>query len=188
MLRKGGASAKTLVVLHEGGSHGPQYAKKYPAEFARFQPACQSVDLQKCSAAELLNAYDNTIVYNDSVLHRLIGILKSVQDRPTVMLYMSDHGESLGEGGLYLHGVPMALAPEVQSAVPLLVWASPGFAQRGGAIKPPARFDKPLSHDVIFHSVMGAMGLNSAAYDPENDLFQFTPPPRIQAGTTLPSP
>jgi lipid A ethanolaminephosphotransferase len=172
ILRGGKPDTKTLIVLHQGGSHGPQYAKKYPAEFNRFTPVCQSVDLQKCGSSELLNAYDNTIVYTDDVLHRVIGLLKSVKDRPTVMLYMSDHGESLGEGGLYLHGVPMALAPQVQSSVPLLVWASDEFLRRGGGIKSPSDFGKTPTHDVIFHSVMGAMGLSSPVYVPQNDLFK----------------
>jgi lipid A ethanolaminephosphotransferase len=88
---------------------------------------------------------------------------------------MSDHGESLGEGGLYLHGMPKALAPEVQSAVPLLVWMSDGFVRRGGGTKDPASFGRGLSHDVVFHSVMGAMGLSSDIYLPTNDLFRFKP-------------
>jgi lipid A ethanolaminephosphotransferase len=176
ILRNGKPDSKTLIVLHQGGSHGPQYAKKYPPEFERFKPTCQSVELQKCSSSELINAYDNTIVYTDQVLHRVIGLLKSVKDRPSAMLYMSDHGESLGEGGLYLHGVPMVLAPEVQSTVPLLVWTSDEFAKRGGSTKRPSSFGNRLSHDVIFHSVMGAMGLRSAIYVAEDDLFQSAPP------------
>ena len=177
ILHDGKPDTKTLVVLHLGGSHGPQYAKKYPPEFERFKPACQSVDLQKCSPSELVNAYDNTIVYTDEVLHRVIQLLKSATARPSAMLYMSDHGESLGEGGLYLHGVPMAIAPEVQYMVPLLVWTSDEFVRRGGTLTTPQRFRKPPSHDVIFHSVMGAMGLRSAVYVPENDLFQFITQP-----------
>jgi len=175
LLRNGRDDAKTLVILHQGGSHGPQYAKKYPPEFERFKPTCQSVDLQKCGPGELVNAYDNTIVYTDDLLHRAIQLLKSVKGRPSVMLYMSDHGESLGEGGLYLHGVPMALAPEVQVTVPLIVWMSDDFVRRGGGIKDPAAFRRGPSHDVIFHSVMGAMGLRSTVYAPEKDLFQFIP-------------
>lgn len=174
ILRKGSADAKTLIILHEGGSHGPQYTKKYPPAFERFKPTCQSVELQKCSSTELVNAYDNTIVYTDDVLHRLIELLKTVKDRPTAMLYMSDHGESLGEGGLYLHGVPKAFAPAVQTSVPLIVWASDAFIQQGGGIKDPASFGNRLSQDMVFHSVMGALGLRSKIYRPENDLFRFT--------------
>ena len=109
--------------------------------------------------------------------------LKTVHDRPTVMLYMADHGESLGEGGLYLHGVPKAFAPEVQSAVPLMVWMSDAFVQQGGGAKEPASFGGRLSHDMVFHSVMGALGLRSKIYKPENDLFRFTP---VQAAAGVP--
>lgn len=180
ILHNGKSDTKTLIVLHQGGSHGPYYARKYPPDFERFKPTCQSVELQKCGPGELLNAYDNTIVYTDDVLHRVIGLLNSVKDRPSAMLYMSDHGESLGEGGLYLHGVPMALAPEVQFTVPLLVWTSDKFEKNGGSAKRPSSFGHRLSHDVIFHSVMGAMGLRSTIYVRENDLFQFiTPTPAV---------
>ena len=175
LLRKGKDDAKTLIVLHQGGSHGPQYAKKYPPEFERFKPTCQSVDLQKCGPGVLVNTYDNTIVYTDDFLHRVIQLLKSLKGRPSVMLYMSDHGESLGEGGLYLHGVPLALAPEFQVSVPLIVWTSDEFIRRGGSTKDPKVFRSGPSHDVIFHSVMGAMGLRSTIYTPENDLFRSSP-------------
>ena len=174
-LRGRDRDTKTLIVLHQGGSHGPQYAKKYPPEFERFKPTCHSVELQQCSHEALVNTYDNTIVYNDYFLHRLIGLLKTVSDRPSAMLYMSDHGESLGERGLYLHGLPKYVAPEVQSSVPLLAWMSDDFARRGGAMRSPDSFHEGLSHDVVFHSVMGALGLSSAIYAPENDLFRPTP-------------
>jgi lipid A ethanolaminephosphotransferase len=171
-IHAGSDRTKTLIVLHQAGSHGPLYSKKYPPEFEKFKPACESVELQKCSSAELVSAYDNTIVYNDFFLHRLIQLLKSDERRPVAMMYMSDHGESLGEGGLYLHGVPNAFAPDVQRAVPLLVWMSDEFVRRGGGVNSAARFGKPLSHDVVFHSVMGAMGLGSPVYARADDLFQ----------------
>jgi lipid A ethanolaminephosphotransferase len=174
LLRQGQADTKTLVVLHQGGSHGPQYASKYPPAFERFKPTCHSVELQKCSNAELVNAYDNTVVYTDHVLHEVIGLLRTVHDRPTVMLYMSDHGESLGENGLYLHGVPKSFAPEVQSAVPLVVWMSDEFKRLGASVRPASGFAGGLTHDVVFHSVLGAMGLDSPVYQPANDLFRFT--------------
>jgi lipid A ethanolaminephosphotransferase len=174
-LRNAAHGTKTLVVLHQAGSHGPQYSKKYPPEFEKFKPACKSVELQKCSAEELINAYDNTIVYTDYFLSRVIGLLKTVKDRPSVMLYMSDHGESLGEGGLYLHGIPMAIAPDVQTAVPLLVWTSDDFVRAGKSMKTATTLNKNLSHDVVFHSVMGAMGLSSDVYIPAHDLFSPLP-------------
>lgn len=173
-IRAGSAQAKTLIVLHQAGSHGPLYSKKYPPEFEKFKPACRSVELQKCTSAELVNAYDNTIVYNDFFLHRLIQLLKSDERRPVVMMYMSDHGESLGEGGLYLHGVPNAFAPDVQRDVPLLVWTSDEFVRGGGRLTSPSRFGSKLSHDVVFHSVMGAMGFASPVYAPDKDLFRPT--------------
>lgn len=183
LLRHGTADTKTLIVLHQGGSHGPQYASKYPPGFERFKPTCRSVDLQKCSSAELVNAYDNTIVYTDHVLHEVIGLLRSVHDRPTVMLYMSDHGESLGENGLYLHGVPKSFAPDVQSAVPLVVWMSDEFKHLGATVEPASGSTQGLSHDIVFHSVLGAMGLGSPVYRPANDLFHIVPAERPGATT-----
>jgi lipid A ethanolaminephosphotransferase len=187
-LRDAPDATKTLVVLHQTGSHGPQYFKKYPPEFERFKPTCRTVELQKCSAEELVNAYDNTIVYTDQVLHRVIELLKSLQGTASVMLYMSDHGESLGENGLYLHGVPSAIAPEVQTAVPLLAWMSDDFLRLRGSTRAAslavssaassaaANAGGPLSHDVVFHSVMGALGLTSAIYAPQRDLFSTVRP------------
>lgn len=175
-LRDAAEGTKTLLVLQQTGSHGPQYFKKYPPEFERFKPTCQTVELQKCSADELVNAYDNTIVYTDYFLNRVIELLRSLKGRPSVMLYMSDHGESLGEYGLYLHGVPMALAPEVQTAVPLLVWMSDDFLRSRGPTHAAPSAGTNISHDVVFHSVMGAMGVTSEIYVPERDLFRSVRP------------
>lgn len=171
-LGAGATGSKTLVVLHQAGSHGPQYFKKYPPEFEQFKPACRSVELQGCSHEELVNAYDNTIVYNDFFLDRLITMLKSLKDRPSVMIYMSDHGESLGEHGLYLHGVPMAVAPDFQTSVPLLVWMSDSFLRtRPSTYAASDQVTAGLSQGVVFHSVLGALGLTSQVYLPEQDLF-----------------
>jgi lipid A ethanolaminephosphotransferase len=168
-------SLKTLVVLHQAGSHGPQYFKKYPAEFERFKPACGTVELQKCSNEELVNAYDNTILYTDYVLDRIIGSLNSLKDTASVLIYMSDHGESLGEKGLYLHGVPMAIAPEVQTSVPLFIWRSEEFMRRRGAqMQGSPKTAAGMSHDVVFHSVLGALGVTSKIYQSKQDVFQAT--------------
>jgi lipid A ethanolaminephosphotransferase len=171
-LRDAPDGRKTLVVLHQAGSHGPQYFKKYPPEFERFKPVCSTVELQKCSAEELMNAYDNTIVYTDYFLSRVVEMLKSLDGTASVMLYMSDHGESLGEHGLYLHGAPMAIAPAVQTAVPLIVWESDDFVRRRGSTLASVNGSAGLSHDVVFHSVLGAFGLRSAIYVPDRDLFR----------------
>ena len=169
-LKHADPKTKTLVILHQSGSHGPQYYTKYPSEFEVFKPACHSVELQNCTKDELVNAYDNTIVYTDYFLSKLIEMLKAVDGRESVMLYMSDHGESLGESGLYLHGVPISIAPQNQFVVPLVVWMSDQFLRRGRGVN--KSFRPKLSHDVVFHSVLGAMDLTSPSYLPEQDLFR----------------
>ena len=122
------ASRRIFVVLHLAGSHGPTYYKRVPAAYARFQPACRSVDVSACSQAELVNAYDNTILYTDHVLAETIKVLQAVPGSDSTMIYMSDHGEALGERGFYLHGAPNSIAPDVQRVVPFLIWMSPGFS------------------------------------------------------------
>ena len=117
-----------FVVMHQLGSHGPAYFKRYPAVFKRFTPACETEDLRHCTQAEIVNAYDNSLLYTDFMLGKLIDFLDKAQaTHDTAMLYVSDHGESLGESGLYLHGVPYSIAPDVQRNVPFVMWLSPSF-------------------------------------------------------------
>lgn len=176
--------ARQLIVLHQAGSHGPAYNGKYPAGFARYTPACESVDLKACSQESLINAYDNTVAYTDEVLDRLISVLEGQKKRRSVLIYLSDHGESLGEGGWYLHGAPTALAPAVQRTIPFLVWMSPAFA-KDYRIKPQhldatavqaagaeASAASSNGQGLVFHSVLGALGVRGAAYRPELDLFE----------------
>lgn len=158
---------KTFVVLHQSGSHGPTYYKKYPHAFEKFTPVCQSVELQNCSYDELVNAYDNTIVYNDYFLNSLIELLKK-QEKRVVLLYISDHGESLGEDGFYLHGMPKQIAPAYQYEVPFLVWTNDAF-QKEMALKP---LRQEYNQDFIFHSVLGAFGGTSKEYKENFDLFE----------------
>jgi len=114
-----------LIVLHQMGSHGPAYYKRYPQEFEKFKPACRTLELASCSQEELINAYDNTILYTDYFLSKVIALLKeNTPQFETTMLYVSDHGESLGESGMYLHGMPYVFAPEAQTRVPVIVWMS----------------------------------------------------------------
>jgi lipid A ethanolaminephosphotransferase len=164
----------TLVVLHQLGSHGPAYYKRYPPEFKRFAPTCDSDDLRVCDAAAIANAYDNTILYTDHVLARLIDQLEAAQStHDTAMLYVSDHGESLGENGLYLHGVPYAIAPDVQKRVPFLVWMSANFAADAG-VDPGCmreRSRQAVSHDNLFHSLLGTFAVQTTAYDESLDVF-----------------
>ncbi len=169
-------SDRVFVVLHQKGSHGPDYYSKYPPKFERFKPVCRSVELNQCSHDELLNAYDNTIVYTDYLLQRVIGMLKGFSDRPTLLLYISDHGESLGEHGLYLHGTPYTIAPDVQKEVPFIVWMSPEFKRLKGLADSQLEAQEAHSQDDLFHSILGAFDMRSAVYNARLDIFsgEFT--------------
>jgi lipid A ethanolaminephosphotransferase len=164
-------SRRIFVVLHLAGSHGPTYYRKYPAQFERFEPVCQSVDLGECSQASLVNAYDNTILYTDHVLAETIKVLQAIPESASAMIYMSDHGESLGEHGFYLHGAPNPVAPDDQRVVPFLVWMSPAFSEGKQVSAKDPLAKGPFGDDNIFHSVLGAFGGRSAVYKPSLDLF-----------------
>ena len=163
----------TVVVLHQMGSHGPAYYKRTPAPFKHFQPECEQNSLSQCSQQELVNAYDNTLLYTDHFLASTIGWLKQQHHATTAMLYVSDHGESLGENNLYLHGLPYAVAPQTQTRVPLITWLSPEFEAWRGVSTNCLRQgrDKPLSHDQLFHSTLGLMGVATQVYDRDLDLY-----------------
>ena len=162
---------KIFVVLHQHGSHGPAYYDRYPKEFELFKPACHSVELQRCTREELINAYDNTIVYTDYFLHRTIELLKGFPGTATMLMYISDHGQSLGEYGLYLHGTPYSIAPDVQKDIPFLVWMSDAFRQEKGI--PMTQLAPQASHSQanVFHSVMGAFDMRSDVYERQLDIF-----------------
>ena len=165
-----------VVVLHQKGSHGPAYFRRYPPRFARYQPECRFDDLSQCSREEIQNSYDNSILYTDFVLAELIHTLAAMCDRDTAMLFVSDHGESLGESGFFLHGLPYALAPDVQTHVPMVFWMSDGFAARFeiDRARLAAAAPQPWSHDNLFHSVLGLLDVRTAVYDPDLDLFRDT--------------
>lgn len=163
-------SNKVLVVLHTSTSHGPEYSKKYPAQFERFKPVCNSVELAKCSQTELVNAYDNTIVYTDYLLSKVIENLKQLKDYKTAMMFVSDHGESLGEKNLYMHGLPMSLAPKEQYDIPFIVWTSDNSLK---PIKP----DYSLTQNHVFHSVLNFLGVQSPVYNEELNIFKPTTTP-----------
>ncbi|MES2941157.1 MAG: phosphoethanolamine--lipid A transferase [Pseudomonadota bacterium] len=163
-----------VLVLHQMGSHGPAYARRSPAAFKRFLPECTSVNLQDCSRDEVVNAYDNTIAYTDHVLASTVDWLKRRQaDYDTAMLYVADHGESLGENNLYLHGLPYGLAPDVQKRVPWITWLSPGFERDAatGMQCLRGRAERQVSHDNYFHSVLGLLRVRTAAYRAELDAY-----------------
>ena len=164
----------TVVVMHQMGSHGPAYFKRTPAAFKKFTPECKDTSLSQCDRAQIVNAYDNTLVFTDYFLSGVIDWLKT-QDKTSTpaMLYVSDHGESLGEKNMYLHGLPYSVAPPEQTTVPLITWLSPRFEQlsRINTRCLQANRDKPLSHDHLFHSVLGLMAVKTNVYQRERDFF-----------------
>ncbi|VVO59146.1 Phosphoethanolamine transferase EptA [Pseudomonas fluorescens] len=164
----------TVLVLHQMGSHGPEYFKRYPKEYEHFTPVCESNALNNCSRESIVNGYDNTLVYTDQVLSSLIDVLRSNQDKvDTAMLYLSDHGESLGEYNLFLHGTPYMLAPEQQKHVAMLAWFSDNYQKAYSVDTHCLQMsrDKPLSQDNLFHSMLGLLEVKSSVYQPGLDMF-----------------
>ncbi len=155
---------KILIVLHTSTSHGPTYSQKYPPQFERFKPVCNSVELAKCSHEELINAYDNTIVYTDYILHKIIEDLKQLTAYNSAMIFVSDHGESLGEKNLYTHGLPLSIAPKEQYEIPFIVWVSDSTKH----LKP----EKTLSQNHVFHSVLNFLNIHSPVYNEEMNIFK----------------
>ncbi|MBY6187288.1 phosphoethanolamine--lipid A transferase [Marinobacter hydrocarbonoclasticus] len=166
-------SGDRVVVLHLMGSHGPTYFKRYPEAFAHFQPACARADIENCTQEELVNVYDNTLRYTDWMLNEVVTLLQSHQaEYDSAMLYISDHGESLGEDGLYLHGMPYALAPLTQRRVPMMLWMTPAFRQDEGLALSCVQKQAALggwSQDNFFHTVLGLMKVDSEVYQPGMD-------------------
>ncbi|MCP1483763.1 lipid A ethanolaminephosphotransferase [Pseudomonas fluorescens] len=164
----------TVLVLHQMGSHGPEYFKRYPKEYEHFTPVCESNALNNCSRESIVNGYDNTLVYTDQVLSSLIDVLRSNQDKvDTAMLYLSDHGESLGEYNMFLHGTPYMLAPEQQKHVAMLAWFSDNYQKAYSVDTHCLQMsrDKPLSQDNLFHSMLGLLEVKSSVYQPGLDMF-----------------
>jgi len=171
--RLAAAKGTQLLVLHMLGNHGPSYFRRYPAAFERFVPTCRQDDLGQCSSTEIVNAYDNAILYTDHVLATLLTTLQAhAASVDSAMLYVSDHGESLGEKGLFLHGVPYAIAPREQTQVPMILWWSEGFG--AGAKLDIAcmqkRSTEPAAHDHLFHTALGLLDVKTALYEAPLDL------------------
>lgn len=167
-------NSDAVVVFHQAGSHGPGYYERYPRRFETFAPVCRSNDLGRCSAEEVVNAYDNSIRYSDHVLARKIDLLRQTADSvDSILIYVSDHGESLGELGLYLHGAPFWLAPRQQTRVPFVVWMSEGYRKRFSLSRQclRAKADQPFSHDNLYHTVLGVFGVTTTRYKASMDLF-----------------
>jgi lipid A ethanolaminephosphotransferase len=164
----------SVLVLHQLGSHGPAYYQRYPDDYRRFTPDCRAAEFGACKPEEIVNSYDNTILYTDHIISTVIDKLKSHSDKIAgATVYFSDHGESLGENGLYLHGAPYVIAPPQQTHIPFLVWLADDLSQSAG-------FDTAClarnagtsySHDNVFHSILGLMDVGTKVYDPSLDIF-----------------
>lgn len=149
-----------LIVLHQMGNHGPEYYRRYPKQFEQFKPICMTGELRDCTQQEIDNSYDNAILYTDYFLSETINFLKKYdQSHETAMLYVADHGESLGEKGIYLHAAPYLIAPKEQTHVPAIVWMGKHFDFKKEQLLPYK--DYPLSHDDVFCSLLTAFELST---------------------------
>ncbi len=160
-----------VIILHQMGNHGPAYYKRYPQKFEKFTPVCKTNELADCTLAEINNAYDNAILYTDYFLSRIIELLKGYEGQfATAMLYISDHGESLGENGLYLHGMPNFVAPDVQRQVPVIMWLGDKSSDIADYNKLLSKRAKSYSHDNIFHTLLGMLDVKSKVYRADLDI------------------
>ncbi len=165
----------TVIVLHMKGSHGPAYYRRYPPGFEKFKPACRSTQLDRCSRESIVNAYDNSVLYTDHVLGQTIELLRShAKAIDASMMFVSDHGESLGEKGLYLHGLPYALAPDEQKRIPFVLWVPADRTREwgldSGCIRSQA-MQRPVSHDNLYPMVLGLMGVRTSVYHSSRDVL-----------------
>jgi lipid A ethanolaminephosphotransferase len=159
-----------LIVLHQMGNHGPEYYRRYPKEFEKFTPMCMTGELQDCSQAEIDNSYDNAILYTDYFLSNVIDLLKKYDDsHATAMLYVSDHGESLGENGFYLHAAPYMIAPKEQTHVPAIVWMGKHFDYKKEQVMPYK--DTALSHDDVFCSLLVAFEIDTKMCEAKHEML-----------------
>jgi lipid A ethanolaminephosphotransferase len=162
-----------LLVLHLRGSHGPAYYQRYPTEFDRFKPGCNTAEVQTCSSEQVVNSYDNTILYTDHILGKVVDALQSSPEVDSMMFYLSDHGESLGENNVYLHGADRDHAPSQQTHIPMLLWLSPGWQRDSGLQQAclDVRRMQPASQDNVFHTMLGLFDVRTLLYDKSLDLL-----------------
>ena len=170
-----GLTKDTFIVLHTIGSHGPAYYKRYPDAYRQFDPTCDTGEIQSCPRESIVNTYDNSILYADAVVAKTIGILRKFPQFEAGLLYVSDHGESLGENGLYLHGLPYGIAPDTQKKIPMVLWMSDVMREEDhidyDCLKKYAATGS-FSHDNLFHSLAGLMEINTWLYEERLDLFK----------------
>jgi lipid A ethanolaminephosphotransferase len=165
----------TVIVYHQIGSHGPAYYLRYPEDFRPFPDDCRSADFGKCTPEQIVNAYDNTVAYTDQFLATLIDRLAAQDHLAASMLFVSDHGESLGENGLYLHAAPYFMAPDLQTQVPMVLWTSPSYRAAMGldqdCVKArAASLAGQVTHDSFFHTLLGLADVTTGLHNPDLDL------------------
>lgn len=159
-----------LIVLHQMGNHGPAYFKRYPKEFEKFTPVCKTNQLEECSREEIGNAYDNAVLYTDYFLSKVISLLKQNEKSfESAMVYISDHGESIGENNLYLHGLPYFMAPDSQKHVGAILWFGNGFKIDNKALK--EKSTEIFSQDYLFHTILGLLEVDTSIYDKTLDIL-----------------
>ena len=165
----------TVIILHTMGSHGPTYFNRYPKEFRKFTPTCDTSDIQSCQRENIINTYDNTILYTDYIISSMIDILKEFPQYESGLIYLSDHGESLGENNIYLHGLPYKFAPKEQTEIPMLIWMSKNMKKNDyidfNCLKDEAK-NGGFSQDNLFHSVISLLEINSNLYNQNLDIFK----------------
>ena len=159
-----------LIVLHQMGNHGPAYYKRYTKEYARYTPVCTTNQLEECKQESIVNAYDNALLYSDNFLAETIAFAKKYDDRASGVFYISDHGESLGENGIYLHGLPYFVAPDAQKHVGAFIWLNGRYADIVDREKIEQKRDSALSHDNLFHSLLGLFEVKTSVYDSTLDI------------------
>ena len=160
-----------VIFLHQMGSHGPAYYLRYPDGFEKFAPVCKSGYFDDCSNEEVINTYNNTIYYTSYFINATINILKEIKDYNTFMLYVSDHGQSLGENGIFLHGTPYLIAPKEQKQVPMILWFSNDFKKNYKINEDCIKNKTDLTHDNLFHSILGIYKINTQYYNKNLDIF-----------------
>ncbi|AJC83922.1 lipidA/FlgG phosphoethanolamine transferase [Campylobacter peloridis] len=156
-----------IIIVHLQGSHGPTYYKRYPNEFKKFTPTCDTSKLNTCTHEQIANTYDNTLLYTDFIIKNLIDLLKQNPNKEASLLYLSDHGESLGENGIYLHGMPYLIAPKDQKHIPMIFWSKDEKLSQELQTKK----NYKLSQDNLFSSLLGYFGVNSKEYEANYDIF-----------------
>ena len=165
-------SGDIFIVLHQMGNHGPAYYKRYPRSFEKFKPVCTTNELEKCTREEIGNAYDNAVLYTDYFLSKTIDLLKQNSGKfETAMIYFSDHGESIGEKGIYLHGLPYYMAPDEQKHIAAVMWFGKSFEIDKAALE--QKSADAFSQDNLFHTILGLMEIKTDIYDKKLDIVHY---------------